>query len=124
MGKRQHAQDRMYITATEHAMLFGGKRADVVVDQGFKRLPFDCCALSLSPFETPVATSDGLVFDLLNIVPYIKKHGVNPVTGQSMAIKDLIKLHYHKYVLKMREQTTSKKKLKNGSKNASKESSI
>ncbi len=31
-----------------------------------------------------------------NIVPYIKKHGKNPVTGASMSTKELIKLNFHK----------------------------
>ncbi len=96
MGKRQHAQDRMHITATEHALLYGGKKA-AVAQETAKALPFDCCALALTPFETPVAAPDGVVFDLLNIVPYLKKHGVNPVTGQKMSLKDLVRLHYHKY---------------------------
>ena len=39
---------------TEH----GSKR-------GFRRLPFHCCALSLQPFEVPLCTDDGHVFDLM-----------------------------------------------------------
>ena len=44
--------------------------------------PSDCCALSLQPFRNPVAVladtkpgepPRGDVFDLLNIVPYIRK---------------------------------------------------
>ena len=30
----------------------------------YKNLPFDCCAISFRPFETPLCTSDGIVFDL------------------------------------------------------------
>uniref|UniRef100_A0A0M3IBM5 U-box domain-containing protein n=1 Tax=Ascaris lumbricoides TaxID=6252 RepID=A0A0M3IBM5_ASCLU len=30
----------------------------------FKRLPFTHCALSLLPFEDPVCTPDGIIFDL------------------------------------------------------------
>ena len=43
---------------------------------------FPWFSLSLQPFETPFATAEGLVFDLLHVVPYIKKYGVNPITGQ------------------------------------------
>ena len=52
-----------YITATEWKRDFGG--AKDVVGTKFKRLPFDCCALTLLPFETPVATKEGHIFDLL-----------------------------------------------------------
>ena len=31
----------------------------------YKRLPFNFCALSLAPFENPVCTEEGNVFDLL-----------------------------------------------------------
>lgn len=90
----------MFITSTEWSTLYGGKRKENFADPGFKRLPFDSCALSLTPFETPMATRDGIVFDLVNIVPYVKKHGVNPVTGEPLRLKDMIKLHYHKSVQK------------------------
>lgn len=40
------------------------------------RTPFDCCALSFQPFETPVcarnADGTGLVFELTNIIPWLK----------------------------------------------------
>ena len=31
-----------------------------------------------------------------NIVPFIKEHGTNPVTGRQLAIKELTTLHFHK----------------------------
>ena len=43
---------------------------------------FMCNSLSLQPFENPLATLEGVVFDLSHVVPYINKHGVNPVTGK------------------------------------------
>uniref|UniRef100_A0A8B9Z3Y6 RING-type E3 ubiquitin-protein ligase PPIL2 n=1 Tax=Buteo japonicus TaxID=224669 RepID=A0A8B9Z3Y6_9AVES len=39
-------------------------------------------SLSLQPFEYPVCTPDGTVFDILSIVPWIKKYGTNPITGE------------------------------------------
>uniref|UniRef100_A0A0M3HIG3 RING-type E3 ubiquitin transferase n=1 Tax=Ascaris lumbricoides TaxID=6252 RepID=A0A0M3HIG3_ASCLU len=62
----------------------------------FKRLPFTHCALSLLPFEDPVCTPDGIIFDLTHIVPYLKKHGVNPVTGKKLSSKELIPLKFSK----------------------------
>jgi peptidyl-prolyl cis-trans isomerase-like protein 2 len=52
--------------------------------------------LSLSPFEDPMMTPKGVVYDMLNIVPYIQKNKKCPVTGQPMTLKDLTKLHFHK----------------------------
>uniref|UniRef100_A0A4W3ITD8 Peptidylprolyl isomerase (cyclophilin)-like 2 n=1 Tax=Callorhinchus milii TaxID=7868 RepID=A0A4W3ITD8_CALMI len=48
----------------------------------FRRLPFDHGSLSLQPFEYPVCTPDGMVFDLLSIMPWIKRYGTHPTTGE------------------------------------------
>uniref|UniRef100_A0A8C6M283 RING-type E3 ubiquitin transferase n=1 Tax=Nothobranchius furzeri TaxID=105023 RepID=A0A8C6M283_NOTFU len=70
-----------YITCTEYTNFYGGKRAEIP-RANFKRLPFDHCSLSLQPFEYPVCTEDGVVFELLSIVPWIKKYGTNPISGE------------------------------------------
>uniref|UniRef100_A0A671U9C4 RING-type E3 ubiquitin transferase n=1 Tax=Sparus aurata TaxID=8175 RepID=A0A671U9C4_SPAAU len=62
----------------------------------FRRLPFDHCSLSLQPFEYPMCTEEGVVFDLLSIVPWIKKYGTNPATGEKLEAKSLIKLNFAK----------------------------
>jgi peptidyl-prolyl cis-trans isomerase-like protein 2 len=41
-------------------------------------------------------TPKGAVFDMMNIIPYVNKHKKCPVTGEPLAMKDLIKLHFHK----------------------------
>jgi peptidyl-prolyl cis-trans isomerase-like protein 2 len=93
--------DKLYITHSEwsgevgqHSASAGsaGKRSS----DSFQRLPFYCCSLSLQPFEHPVCTPEGIVFDLVNIVPYLKKYGTNPVTGKKLDAKDLIKLNFYK----------------------------
>lgn len=61
-----------------------------------EHLPFFCCALSFTNFEDPVATADGTVYEVSNIVPYINKFKTNPVTGTPMEIGDLIPLKFHK----------------------------
>lgn len=67
------------------------------VPSSFKRLPFNYCALSLQPFEHPVCTSDGTIFDLTNILPWLKKHAnTNPVDGSPLKSADLIKLNFLK----------------------------
>jgi peptidyl-prolyl cis-trans isomerase-like protein 2 len=66
------------------------------VPGAFKRLPYNFCALSLQPFEHPVCTFDGTIFDLTNILPWLKKHGTNPVDGAPLKSADLIKLNFAK----------------------------
>jgi hypothetical protein len=61
-----------------------------------EKLPFNCCALSFTPFEDPVCTADGTVFDIANIVPYINKHHTSPVTGEPLDLDELISLKFHK----------------------------
>ncbi|DBA01527.1 TPA: hypothetical protein N0F65_004877 [Lagenidium giganteum] len=94
MGKKQHSKDRLFITQTEHKYLYGGKHEQV--RRAYRRLPFNCCAITLCPFKNPVATRQGHLFDIEAIVPYIKQHQINPVTGKPMALKDLIQLHFRK----------------------------
>ena len=97
MGKNQHSKDRLFLTATEHAS--GEHRGSgklSTLNLPYRTLPYDCCALSFRPFETPLATADGSVFELLNIVPYLKKYRRHPVTGAPLAASDLIKLHMHR----------------------------
>lgn len=67
-----------------------------VAGASFKRLPFNFCAVSLQPFAHPVCTADGTIFDLTNILPWLKKHGTNPVTGLPMKSSELIKLKFAK----------------------------
>lgn len=94
--------DKLYITAQEWSnatqeggMKFGGTTGKVKGSE-FKPLPFYSCALSLAPFENPMMAPDGAVFDLLNIVPFLKKYGVHPLTGEKLAAKDLVRLTFHK----------------------------
>nr|AFK39547.1 unknown [Lotus japonicus] len=95
MGKKQHSKDRMFITKTEWATEWGGFKSK---DNRtvFKRLPFYCCALTFTPFEYPVCTPDGSVFDVMNITPYVIKYGKHPVTGTPLKQQDLIPLNFHK----------------------------
>jgi len=62
----------------------------------FRKLPFHCCAITFTAFDDPVCTEDGHCFDIVNIVPYVQKHGKHPVTGQPLKLADLIRLNFHK----------------------------
>ncbi|PLB44290.1 peptidyl-prolyl cis-trans isomerase cyp8 [Aspergillus steynii IBT 23096] len=99
MGK---GTDKLYITHSEWASedAFSanagagvGKARRGGAEGAFKRLPFKFCSLSLQPFSHPVCTPSGTIFDLTNILPWIKKHGTNPVDGTPLKSADLIKLH-------------------------------
>ena len=43
-----------------------------------------------------MCTSDGIVYDIEHIVPYIRKFHRHPVSGELLELKDLIKLNFHK----------------------------
>ncbi|KAF6164870.1 hypothetical protein GIB67_017073 [Kingdonia uniflora] len=97
MGKKQHNKDRMFITKTEWATEWGGANSKEL-STSFKRLPFYCCALTFTPFdfEDAFCTRDGSIFELIQIMPYIKKYGKHPVTRVSLKQADLIPLTFHK----------------------------
>lgn len=95
MGKRQHQKDKMYLTCTEWATIYGGHTGTESRSQ-FRRLPFCHCSLSLQPFENPYCTKDGIIYDLQNIVPFLKKYGLDPATGKKLNAKSLLKLNFYK----------------------------
>ena len=94
MGKKQHQQDKMYLTTTEWKNLYGGKKAAKNNSSEFKRLPFYCCSLSMQPFTMPVCTTSGNIFEFVNILAFLNKYGVNPINGDKMSRKDLIELKF------------------------------
>lgn len=94
MGKKRAQKDRGYITSKEHREEWGGYKDKKKAP--FQRLPFNCCAITFTPFEDPVCTEDGTVYDIVHVVPYVKKYGKHPVTGAPLELGDLIKLNIHK----------------------------
>ena len=76
----------MFLSATEHKHTAGFKEKGAVAVQ---KLPFTHCALSLVPFEDPVMTPDGSVFDVRQLVPFVRKHKKNPVTGEPLETRDI-----------------------------------
>ncbi|KAI9683936.1 MAG: Peptidyl-prolyl cis-trans isomerase cyp8 [Trizodia sp. TS-e1964] len=100
MGK---GTDKLYITHSEwasedaySASSGSGLSKSKAASSGFKRLPFNFCAVSLQPFSHPVCTTEGTLFDLTHILPWLKKHGTNPVTGLPLKSSELIKLSFNK----------------------------
>jgi len=99
MGRKQHQSDKLWLTTQEMKYFFGGKKPGRKADPDevdFKRLPFDHCALSLQPFENPYCDDEGHVYDLVHIVPYLKKYKSNPCTGKPLDSKGLTKLNMQK----------------------------
>ncbi|KAI8289501.1 Peptidyl-prolyl cis-trans isomerase-like 2 [Colletotrichum sp. SAR11_240] len=97
MGKNT---DKLYITHSEWSSsdaysASAGANVNARSRPGsFRRLPFNFCAASLQPFKNPVCTQDGTVFDVEVISSWLDKHGTNPVNGDRLDAKDLIKLNF------------------------------
>ncbi|GJD12014.1 Peptidyl-prolyl cis-trans isomerase-like 2 [Galdieria sulphuraria] len=95
MGKHK-TKDRLFVTRTEHEFHFGGKRQFDSEYTPTAKLPLLHCALTFQPCENPVCAPDGTVFEVLHILPYLKKYGKHPVTGESLSSSQLISLKLHK----------------------------
>lgn len=93
MGKNQHSKDLLHLRPTEWAQ--DGRGFKHSKRSPFAKLPLHCCSLSLQPFKNPVGTRDGAVFDAANIIAYIKRFGVNPVSGAKLEVNDLMPMHFH-----------------------------
>ncbi len=96
MGK---GTDKLYITHSEWSSSDAysastGARSKATRSTSFRRLPFNFCAASLQPFKSPVCTEDGTIFDVEVISSWLEKHGTNPVNGEPLAAKELIKLNF------------------------------
>ncbi|KAG2449452.1 hypothetical protein HYH02_005599 [Chlamydomonas schloesseri] len=85
----------MFLTTKEWKEEWGGHKGNKAAAP-FKRLPFHCCAINFTPFEDPVCTDDGTVYDIASIVPYIMKFKKHPVSGEPLALKDLTRLNFSK----------------------------
>jgi peptidyl-prolyl cis-trans isomerase-like protein 2 len=99
MGKsRSKTQNQMYLTQSEMVNHFGGKTQQSLAEQKsiFKRLPFYCCSISLSPFEDPVCNAKGIVFDIVNLMAYLRKYKRDPISGEPATAADYTALHFHK----------------------------
>ncbi|TLS23051.1 uncharacterized protein PpBr36_06008 [Pyricularia pennisetigena] len=95
MGK---GTDKLYITHSEWASSDSFSASSGARDRPgegrFKKLPFNFCAASLQPFKNPVCTADGTIFDVEVIGAWLEKNKTNPVDGEPLAARDLIKLNF------------------------------
>ncbi|KAL7470122.1 hypothetical protein ACHAXS_010347 [Conticribra weissflogii] len=92
MPKRQ--KEKQYQSAREHrANQSLRSNASTLSSTATRPLPFDCCALTLTPYTTPTCTPDGILFENTAITPFLLKHKSDPVTGRPMTTRDLITLN-------------------------------
>ncbi|XP_022222135.1 RING-type E3 ubiquitin-protein ligase PPIL2 [Drosophila obscura] len=98
MGKRQHQKDKMYLTYTEWSELYGGKKTESAENDHvkFKRLPYEHCSITMAPYEMPYCDINGNVFEYEAILKFLKTFKINPITGQKMDSKSLVKLNFYK----------------------------
>ncbi len=99
MPKRQ--KEKQYQSAREHRAnqsLRSSSSSSIAgsASSSTRPLPFDCCALTLTPYTTPVCTPDGILFENSAITPHLIKHKLDPVTGKHMNTSDLIVLNMDK----------------------------
>lgn len=97
MVKRQ--KEKQYESAREHrhnTSIRNGSLQKRGSAGSIRRLPFDCCALTLNPFTRPVCNRDGIMFETNAILPHLLKHGTDPVLGRKMTSSDLITLEMDK----------------------------
>lgn len=97
MVKRQ--KEKQYQSAREHrtnSQLRAGTASSAANSRVQRRLPFDCCALMLTPYQTPVCTPQGIIFEISALLPFLLKHKADPVTGQKMTTRDIISLQMDK----------------------------
>ncbi|XP_068956900.1 RING-type E3 ubiquitin-protein ligase PPIL2 [Petaurus breviceps papuanus] len=80
MGKRQHQKDKMYITCAEYTHFYGGKKPGL--GDGPESPRTEGSSLPPCPFR--------------NIVPWMKKYGTSPSSGEKLDAKSLIKLNFAK----------------------------
>jgi peptidyl-prolyl cis-trans isomerase-like protein 2 len=57
-GKKQHSKDKMYLLQSEWQYEGGGykNKGGRAAQLPYRLLPFNCCALSLAPFQDPMMT--------------------------------------------------------------------
>ncbi|KAL7480434.1 hypothetical protein ACHAW6_006130 [Cyclotella cf. meneghiniana] len=92
----KHQKEKQYQSAREHRAnqsLYSNAPSS---SSATRPLPFDCCALTLTPYITPVCTPDGIIFENSAIFPHLMQYKADPVTGNPMTSRDLIVLHMDK----------------------------
>ncbi|SOV05481.1 Peptidyl-prolyl cis-trans isomerase-like 2 [Ustilago sp. UG-2017a] len=95
--------DRPFLSAAEHSGIYGahssstGKTSLPSVSAALHAVTFDCCALSFQAWRIPVCSPDnGVAFELTNLVPFLRKYSLHPITGKPFSLDDVVRLNFHK----------------------------
>jgi len=83
MGKKQHQSDRLFLTNKEWKELGGYKETNDPTEQ---RLPFDHCALTFTPWTTPVCDRDGNIFDLMSVAHSTAQQAERSSSGRGQRV--------------------------------------
>lgn len=121
MVKRQ--KEKQYQSSVEHKLNSQFRSGRSGNSNQSRPLPFDCCALTLTPFTNPVCciiTSNddesnnknnnvefnlnkqsgpinhGIIFENTEIIPYLLKHRMNPINANPMTTQSLVTLNMDK----------------------------
>ena len=89
-------KEKQYQSAREHRANQSIRSGSSALSTVTRPLPFDCCALTLTPYTTPVCTPNGIIFDNTAIIPHLMKHKSDLVTGKPMSSRDIIMLNMDK----------------------------
>lgn len=90
----RQSRDKLFVRQSEWRDVYGGRRD--AATESTRALPIDSCMISQAPFTTPVGTRAGTVFELRNIIPFVKEHRKDPVTGEPLTGKEIFKLRFHR----------------------------
>lgn len=102
MGKKnKHSKDKLHKTVTELRSHYVDSNRDLELSILHRRLKFDSCCLSLNTITSkPVGLCDNdgfcYTFECDNIVKFLEKYKIHPITGSSVNVSDLIELKFHK----------------------------
>ena len=120
MVKRQ--KEKQYQSSIEHKLNSQIRSGRNSGNNQPRPLPFNCCALTLTPFTNPVCCilskthnvtnttessvgiggggrridNHGIIFENSEIIPYLLKHRKNPIDGSDMTSQSLITLQMDK----------------------------
>lgn len=99
--KHKHSKDKLHQTVTELTSHHVGANRELELSVLHRRLKFDSCCLSLDTVTTkPMGLCDQsgycYVFECDNVVKFLEKFRVHPVSGHKVTTKDLFELKFHK----------------------------
>lgn len=99
--KHKHSKDKLHKTVSELSSHHTGPNRELELSALHRRLKFDYCCLTLNPVTIkPMGLCDEdnycYVFECDQVVKFLEKFQVHPITGRKVSSKDLIELKFHK----------------------------